>query len=333
MNNQMQIDAEIIKSSERTMSESMAMVLGRQVSKIVPLDRHQNRELAFRVRAGDKQAREEMITGNMALAWRSARRWRYLDLPQEDAVQTAYEKLVHCVDKFDPNQGFTFSTYCIGAMKMSMRRELLPQSNGQLRLPSHLEAPMFRFKYAELALIGRGELITMQGLIKEMDKQMAPDAAGRDYHCAKVINQLRTHLSHALTSLDVSYTDDGGDPLVETIGSQIDDIYELERRIDAKRALNTMTAGQRLAVALNFGIECDDNRHGRAVPLHELAEQLDCSRQNLDSKIKNSLKRACKKLGLEKPKQSQRSLDASKRMKDVYAGGFDPLGDNRGKRK
>lgn len=77
-----------------------------------PLLSHaRERRLARRVRAGDKHAREELVTRNLRLVVSAAKKHRGQGLPFEDLIQEGNAGLVTAADRFDPEYGYRFSTY------------------------------------------------------------------------------------------------------------------------------------------------------------------------------------------------------------------------------
>jgi RNA polymerase sigma factor (sigma-70 family) len=74
------------------------------------LTRVEERELARRIKLGDRSARDQLVESNMRLAFKLARGWQGSGLPQEDLVQEAMVGLNIAVDKFDPDKG-RFTTY------------------------------------------------------------------------------------------------------------------------------------------------------------------------------------------------------------------------------
>ncbi|HEY8449268.1 MAG TPA: SigB/SigF/SigG family RNA polymerase sigma factor [Bacillota bacterium] len=70
-------------------------------------------ELWRRARAGDAQAREELIRRNLPLVHHVAGRFRSTGIEYEELVQIGSIGLVKAVDGFDPTRGVRFSTYAV----------------------------------------------------------------------------------------------------------------------------------------------------------------------------------------------------------------------------
>lgn len=71
---------------------------------------HEERELARRIKLGDKAAKDKLVEHNMRLAFKLASEWAGSGLDRDDLVQTALTGLTHAAGKFDPDKG-RFTTY------------------------------------------------------------------------------------------------------------------------------------------------------------------------------------------------------------------------------
>jgi RNA polymerase sigma factor (sigma-70 family) len=98
------------------------------------------RELAARIIAGDQKARDELVTGNMALCYYYAIRflqWGWHDLEKEDLAQEGSLGLIRAAEKYDPaTHGTRFSTYASYWVRSRIRLAIL--NRGELiRIPVH----------------------------------------------------------------------------------------------------------------------------------------------------------------------------------------------------
>lgn len=81
------------------------MISPRRVRLCTP---EEERELGRRIRAGDLDARNELVVRNMPLVLHLSRRHTPID---DDLVQEGMAGLVEAASRFDPDLGFRFSTY------------------------------------------------------------------------------------------------------------------------------------------------------------------------------------------------------------------------------
>ncbi len=101
------------------------------------LNADEERALAFRVRAGDRAARERFIRANLRLVLHEARKYRWFGVELLDLIQEGNQGLLKAIDKFDPNLGYKFSTYATWWIRQMISRALADQGS-LVRLPVHL---------------------------------------------------------------------------------------------------------------------------------------------------------------------------------------------------
>ena len=70
----------------------------------------EERELARRIKLGDKASKDKLVEHNMRLAFKLASEWNGSGLDRDDLVQTAMAGLVKAAGMFDPEKG-RFTTY------------------------------------------------------------------------------------------------------------------------------------------------------------------------------------------------------------------------------
>lgn len=76
-----------------------------------PLSQEEQMELAIRYRGGDIEAGKLLIETNLRFLQRSAQRYRWANIPQEDLFQAAAEGLCVGLSKYDPSYNTAFLTY------------------------------------------------------------------------------------------------------------------------------------------------------------------------------------------------------------------------------
>lgn len=81
-------------------------------------------ELLRLSRAGDPEAREELVRSNLRLVYHLASRFCSAGIEREDIVQAGCLGLLKALDRFDPSYQVCFSTYAVPVILGEMRRLL-----------------------------------------------------------------------------------------------------------------------------------------------------------------------------------------------------------------
>ena len=88
-------------------------------------------DLIRRAHAGDEEAREQLVMGNVGLVWSVARHYSGRGHELEDLFQIGCIGLLKAVDKFDLGFQVRFSTYAVPMIAGEIRRFL--RDDGKVR--------------------------------------------------------------------------------------------------------------------------------------------------------------------------------------------------------
>jgi RNA polymerase primary sigma factor len=123
----------------------------REIGQVKLLTPKEEIALARRIRRGDKQAREQMITANLRLVVKIARDYQGMGLPFLDLINEGNIGLMKGVERFDRRKGAKLSSYASWWIKQAIRRALSNTSK-TIRLPVHVVDKLGQLRKAEARL-------------------------------------------------------------------------------------------------------------------------------------------------------------------------------------
>lgn len=99
-------------------------ICGVNTAKLKVLKNEETQALLLRAKAGDKQAREELIAGNLRLVLSVIQRFANRGENLDDLFQVGCIGLIKAIDNFDPAQNVRFSTYGVPMIVGEVKRYL-----------------------------------------------------------------------------------------------------------------------------------------------------------------------------------------------------------------
>ncbi len=262
----------------------------REIGRVKLLTPKEEIELARRIRRGDKQAREQMITANLRLVVKMARDYQGMGLPLLDLINEGNIGLMKAVQRFDPRKGAKLSSYASWWIKQAIRRALSNTSK-TIRLPVHVVDTMAQVRKAEARLhdtLGR----------EPTDEEVA-DELGRN---PRRIRQYR-EASRAPVSLDSPISADDSTMIADHVAdtNAVAPFEELVRNNDnalVQEVLATLDKRESRILAMRFGL--DD---GRPKTLEEVGARLGVTRE----RIRQIQEQALQKMRVKIDKRNQPS--------------------------
>ena len=256
--------------SETPASDSVQMYL-REIGKIPLLNSEEEKELARRIEAGDKDASSRLMEANLRLVVSIAKRYvgRSPNLTLMDLVQEGNIGLRRAVEKFDYTKGFKFSTYATWWIRQAVTRALADQSR-TIRIPVHMVETISKYQQALRRLtqeLGREPLI--DEIASEME--MEPEKV---LHIQKI--------SQDTASLEAPVGDDEEDSV---LGEFIEDTKTLSPSQEAARVLLReqlreiivdLTPREQKILSLRFGLE-----DGVTHTLEEVGKEFGVTRERI----------------------------------------------------
>src|SRR5205814_5909021 len=177
----------------------------REIGRIPHLTPQQETELAAKIKKGDVEARERMISSNLRLVVTIAHDYANLGLPLLDLISEGNIGLTKAVERFEPGKGAKLSTYAMWWIKQSIKRALANQSK-TIRLPVHLVDKVAKVRRVSLQMSD------------ELGREPTDDELGEEIGiAAEKVARLRS-VGIRPTSLDAPITGDDSTEFAEVIG-------------------------------------------------------------------------------------------------------------------
>lgn len=229
-------------------------------------------------RAGDELGRKKMITCNLRLVVKIARRYLGRGLPLPDLIEEGNLGLIHAVEKFDPERGFRFSTYATWWIRQNIERALMNQTR-TIRLPIHVnkELNAYMRKMREMT----------QQLGREPTLPEMAEALGKPIDSLRRLLNFNEHVS----SLDTPVGKDGDSPLVDFVPMEEERepaavLEDQDVTHSVESWLSQLEAKQKEVLVRRFGL----HGHERST-LEQVGEELGLTRERVRQIQMDALKR------------------------------------------
>lgn len=239
-----------------------------EIGKTPLLTPEEEVELAERIKKGDKEARDKMISANLRLVVKIAHDYNNFGLPLLDLISEGNIGLVKAVERFDPSKGGKLSTYAAWWIKQSIKRALANQSK-TIRLPVHLVD-----KIAKMRRVS-GELA------EELDREPTDEEIA--YAMGMPVNKV-AHLKSVSvrpSSLDAPVGEDGDTNFGELVGDEnqatpFEDLQEKSISGNIQTVIKLLEEREAQIIHYRFGL---DGRH--PLTLEEVGEKFNITRERV----------------------------------------------------
>ncbi len=123
-------------AAEYNLDDPVRMYL-KEIGQVKLLSAEEEAELAARVAAGDKAAKDKLTEANLRLVVSIAKKYSGRGLHLLDLIQEGNTGLIRAVDKFDYTKGNKFSTYATWWIRQAITRAIADQAR-TIRVPVHM---------------------------------------------------------------------------------------------------------------------------------------------------------------------------------------------------
>jgi len=220
-----------------------------EISKLPLLSENEESNLATKAAAGDSQALEALVKGNLRFVISVAKQYqnRGLDLP--DLINEGNIGLIRAAKKFDNNRGFKFISYAVWWIRQSILHALAEHSR-TVRIPPNQTASLAKFNKA------------ISNLEQNLEREPTDEeiqAVLEEFDISK-IKDMRT-FSNKTLSLEAPVSDEEGSmTLLDYIPNKdsVTPDSELNKesfKDDLLKVLNRLNERQQTVIVLYYGLK------------------------------------------------------------------------------
>jgi len=123
----------------------------REINETPLLTADEEKELAYRIAQGDREARDRMVRANLRLVVNIARSYAGKGLSLQDLIEEGNLGLLRAVEGFDPTMDTRFSTYASYWIKQSIKRALVNTAK-TIRIPAYMVELLSKWRRASSEL-------------------------------------------------------------------------------------------------------------------------------------------------------------------------------------
>ncbi|MBE6691753.1 MAG: RNA polymerase sporulation sigma factor SigG [Ruminococcaceae bacterium] len=215
-------------------------ICGVNTSKLKTLSENEKKRLLQESKAGNKNAREELINGNLRLVLSVIQSFRNRNENPDDLFQVGCIGLIKAIDNFDPTLDVKFSTYAVPMIIGELRRYL--RDFNSIRVPRSMRDVAYRALKAKEALSLK---LSHEPTVEEIAKEMGEDV--------KTVSSALDAIMEPISLYDPIYSENGDSLYV--LDQIRDDSSNDEIWLDniaIKNALNTLGEREKSILLMRF---------------------------------------------------------------------------------
>ena len=250
----------------------------------------EERELAFKVQAGDFPARQKMIEHNLRLVVNIAKHYVNRGVPLLDLIEEGNLGLIHALEKFEPERGFRFSTYATWWIRQNVERCIMNQSR-TIRLPVHIFKELNVYLRAQRHLEARSET--------DPTAEDVASLLGKDVEEVRRVLNLNERMASLDAPLDIDPSLSLGESIADDQCIAPEELLQRDEVIGRVREwMDQLNDKQRWVIERRFGLNDHD-----IYTLEELASTMKLTRERvrqIQLEALATLKRVLRRNGMSK---------------------------------
>ena len=258
-----------IHNFDEIASHDLVRLYLRNIGQTKLLTNEGERELAYRVKQGDAEAKQKMAEANLRLVVSIAKRYTGQGLEFLDLIQSGNTGLLTAVKKFEPDKGFKFSTYATWWIRQAITRAIADQGR-TIRIPVHMHETINKLVRTQRRL---AQELNREPTHQELAKEMEIDVDKVEYILK--INQSPGSLDQPIKEGEDNFTlsdqiedEDAIKPEEETM------VQLLKEHIND--ILNNLTDREQKIIKMRFGLD-----NGRDHTLEEVGQEFQVTRERI----------------------------------------------------
>ena len=142
-------------------------ICGVNTSGLPLLSAKEQTELMVKLKAGDRQAREKFIVGNMRLVLSLVKRFWSKNANADDVFQAGCVGLIKAIDNFDLSVGVKFSTYAVPMILGEIKRFI--RDGNSLRVSRSIRDTAYRILKVREQLEEKEDGVTYDRIAEQMN--------------------------------------------------------------------------------------------------------------------------------------------------------------------
>ena len=240
-----------------------------EITKIPLLTNDEETQLATKAAAGDKAARDKLLTSNMRFVIKIASQYLNKGLEYEDLISEGYLGLMKALDHFDVSKGYHFISYAVWWIRQSIMKAIVDFGR-PIRLPVNKDAELTEIKRACHSVNPHGKKSEEEEL-----EEVALKLGMTKHHIREMLN-----ISQEMISLDSPVGGDSDTALVDTVSAGTftpeDAAIDASLKTEIDKALAGLDKKSVEVLNMRYGLNGQGER-----TVKEVGEKMNLSRERV----------------------------------------------------